>query len=504
MHRTIVLFDVEGFTDPARTDADQAVVREALYTCVRNAFREMRIDWKTCYHEDRGDGMLLLLPADVPKVPVVDPLTDRLLSELNWLNGVLADRNRLGMRMAVHAGEVWFDEHGVSGHAVNHAFRLLDADPLRTALARSRAPLALIASDRFFSDVIRHDRRARPDSFSTVRVRVKNTDGTGWLRCFDDPLPGGVPPGTGQPAAVFDMPARRRNFTGRERELEALRHALLAEQGVGTAAVAVHGLGGVGKSRLVVEYAYRHQADYDVVCWVPAGNPVSVRAHLARLGRKLTGSADFVPADEVMSTLWDSMRGGRRWLLVYDDADDPAELSRYWPRGGGHVLITSRNPAWSALAVPFRLPVLSRAESVEFLRRSTAGRDHARLARLAALVGDLPLALNRRGRTWTSPGHRPTTTSASSSTMNASCSASGRGVVGRAGDHVPREPLQVAVTTCLALHLLGFPVRIAETASAVADRADPMNGTGDRSRRPHSRGAPARGRATVESDSIIT
>ena len=98
--------------------------------------------------------------------------------------------------------------------------------------------------------------------------------------------------------------------------------------------------------------------------------------------------------DEMVAGLFELLRGQARWLLVYDNAESPAQLSGLLPPGGrGHVLVTSRWSAWGAQASPLELDVLVRAESIEFLRRRTGTRDDQGLAALAELVGDLPLAL---------------------------------------------------------------------------------------------------------------
>jgi tetratricopeptide (TPR) repeat protein len=82
-----------------------------------------------------------------------------------------------------------------------------------------------------------------------------------------------------------------------------------------------------------------------------------------------------------------------RWLLVFDNAGDPADIRSWLPGGPGHVLITSREHRWAEIAVPVEVDVLARAESVAILRDRVAGLGAADAGRLAAQLGDLPLAI---------------------------------------------------------------------------------------------------------------
>jgi hypothetical protein len=93
----------------------------------------------------------------------------------------------------------------------------------------------------------------------------------------------------------------------------------------------------------------------------------------------------------------DALRTGRpyqRWLLVLDNADDPADLADYIPVGGpGHVLVTSRNQSWSQTAAPLEVDVFVRAESVDHLVRRVPTLDAQDAIRMAEVLGDLPLAV---------------------------------------------------------------------------------------------------------------
>jgi hypothetical protein len=82
-----------------------------------------------------------------------------------------------------------------------------------------------------------------------------------------------------------------------------------------------------------------------------------------------------------------------RWLLVFDNAGNPADLAGWLPGDAGHVLITSRERAWAEIAAPVEVDVLARAESVAILRDRVTGLGAADADRLGAELGDLPLAV---------------------------------------------------------------------------------------------------------------
>src|SRR5664280_2727547 len=187
---------------------------------------------------------------------------------------------------------------------------------------------------------------------------------------------------------------RNRNFSGRDGLLERIHGDL--QSACATAVVpteAVHGLGRIGKTELATEYAHRFGSDYDITWWIPAEQPTAASAALAGLARKL-GVPEAADRAEMVDGLFEALRARDRWLLVYDNAERPDQLTGLLPRvGGGHVLLTSRWQAWGQQATPLRLGVLTRPESVAFLHHRVGADDPAGLDAIADLLGDLPLAL---------------------------------------------------------------------------------------------------------------
>jgi hypothetical protein len=233
---------------------------------------------------------------------------------------------------------------------------------------------------------------------------------------IDARFPGGGPPlspapdpgsgaraPTGEPATVDDarapavwgsVPPRLTDFVGREAWLTDLRGLLAGSQ---ANPVVIQGLCGIGKTQLAVEYAYRYASAYDLVWWLPCDDAASAYRALAELRVRL-GLPDAAPEadDEGHSELFDRLRRGRpspRWLLIFDNADEPDEIRPLVRPMGGHVLITSRNSSWQATGDMLELDAFSREESVEFLRRRMLRYNPAQAHRIAETVGDLPLFL---------------------------------------------------------------------------------------------------------------
>jgi MinD-like ATPase involved in chromosome partitioning or flagellar assembly/tetratricopeptide (TPR) repeat protein len=203
----------------------------------------------------------------------------------------------------------------------------------------------------------------------------------------------------------WSLPPRNSTFTGRGSVLELLRDRLSASVTV-VVPQALYGLGGVGKTQVALEYAYRFAANYDLVWWISAEQPQLIRSSLAELGTEL-----HLPRsenmDESVRIVLDALRQGRpvnRWLLIFDNVDEPDDVREFIPQGAGHVLLTSRNQAWNREARAVEIDVFTREESIQFLTRRVPGLDQADAAKVAERLGDLPLAVEQAGAWLTATG----------------------------------------------------------------------------------------------------
>ena len=197
-------------------------------------------------------------------------------------------------------------------------------------------------------------------------------------------LPGTIPP-------VWNVPARNPGFTGRDGLLVAVRERLLA--GDKAAVQAFQGMGGVGKTQLAVEYAHRFASAYDLVWWINSEQAGLIGDQVAALGAALGCVEAGTGTEAVRAAVLAELRERSRWLLVFDSAEDPADIIRWLPGGSGHVLITSRGRAWAEIAALVEVDVLARPESVALLQGRVDRLGEADADRLAAQLGDLPLAI---------------------------------------------------------------------------------------------------------------
>jgi hypothetical protein len=182
VYSTIVAVDMAEFTHASRTDHHRQAMHRGLDDILKTAFDGAGIPWAVC--EDRGDGKMIIMPPDFPRARMFEQLPTLLLNELNRYNALHVPEARIRLRLAVNAGDVAADESGQVGTAINHAFRIVDARPVKVDLKVSAGVLALAVSDMIYTEVIAPDPAMEPGTFKKVPVQVKETSATAWLRVY--------------------------------------------------------------------------------------------------------------------------------------------------------------------------------------------------------------------------------------------------------------------------------------------------------------------------------
>lgn len=178
---TLFAVDIAGFTSPGRDDEIRLYLHEELYEVLEKAFDGSGIPWARCFHEDRGDGALIVVPPGVACKGIIDPLPERLRGLIRRHNHVSCQAAGIQLRAAAHIGPVEHDGHGFVGSDINLLFRMLEAPPLKRALAGSGAELALIVSDDVYRRLVcRCPSLISPEAFQRVKFQVKRDRACGW------------------------------------------------------------------------------------------------------------------------------------------------------------------------------------------------------------------------------------------------------------------------------------------------------------------------------------
>lgn len=201
----------------------------------------------------------------------------------------------------------------------------------------------------------------------------------------------------------WNVPCRNNNFIGRIQLLEKIKDFFVQETDTSNTLllVACHGLGGIGKTHLALEYVWQNYQDYNGVYWFNAATRDKLLTEYNKLGLSLKlyrGDENLQISDKsniVKSWLEDQAHAG--WLLVFDNAPNYGGedgINSWIPSEGGKILITSRySIGWSQ---SLSVDSFSREESKAFIKRIFDGKvsDEEEFGdTMANTLGDLALAL---------------------------------------------------------------------------------------------------------------
>jgi tetratricopeptide (TPR) repeat protein/transcriptional regulator with XRE-family HTH domain len=200
-------------------------------------------------------------------------------------------------------------------------------------------------------------------------------------------------------------------FTGRETILTALDARLSAKRPIGLpASVALTGLGGLGKTQVAVEYAYRHALEYSAVFWIEAESRERMLASFLIIAEVLQlPECHDVDQQQIVAAVQRWLSTHHTWLLIGDNMMDWAAMqSLLPPMRQGTLLFTTQRQALGPLAETIDLPPMRTKEGIALvLRRAKVpptkpaeGQmpdEYAAARQLVALLGGLPLALDQAG-----------------------------------------------------------------------------------------------------------
>jgi tetratricopeptide (TPR) repeat protein len=224
---------------------------------------------------------------------------------------------------------------------------------------------------------------------------------------LDRPVfPGSLPP-------IWNVPYPRNSFfIGRDELLTRLHTQLQAGQATALSQPqAITGLGGIGKTQIAVEYAYRFQQDYQVVLWARAEDTEALTSSYVTIATLLNlpeqKEQDQTITIQAVKT-W--LQTHSRWLLILDNADDLSLVPAFLPPAlGGHLLLTTRAFAVGNLANRLEVDTLSAEQGALFLLRRASlmapdatlehvsPQQRALAMQVSQELGGLPLALDQAG-----------------------------------------------------------------------------------------------------------
>jgi len=218
-------------------------------------------------------------------------------------------------------------------------------------------------------------------------------------------------PGTQHPKYPGELPLNnlleRKNphFTGRQKILEDIRATFEKNETIALTQ-AIAGLGGIGKTQVALEYAYRYGYEYDCLWWVNAEKDETILASFQNFAlTKEIIRKDTKETEIIIEAVRNWMQQHDNWLFIFDNAEDyetknVRNFRDYLPQhntGHKHVLITSRNKNWKHIATVFTLEVFSPEEASEFLTHRTGLQPDIHQTELAERLGFLSLALEQAG-----------------------------------------------------------------------------------------------------------
>jgi hypothetical protein len=177
---TVLLTDVAGFGALHRTDYDRRIIRREGLKMMEESLGPL---WEACISQDRGDGLLIVAPAHIPTVRIIERMNRELPDKLRLHNRTYGESARFNLRIAAHVGPVVGDPLGVTGETIIRAARLVDAPVLKETMAETGTGLGIIVSEFVYEIAIGYAGDF-VDAAEYKRLAVSNKEfrGSAWVR----------------------------------------------------------------------------------------------------------------------------------------------------------------------------------------------------------------------------------------------------------------------------------------------------------------------------------
>jgi tetratricopeptide (TPR) repeat protein len=162
--------------------------------------------------------------------------------------------------------------------------------------------------------------------------------------------------------------SRNTSFIGRHSILEHLHDAFLVHS-TGIFVQSLNGMGGIGKTQIALEYAYRYRQTYQAIFWVTADSQGNLLADFATIAQFLDLPQKNEPnQDHIRDAIRQWFQEHTQWLLVLDNVDTITDVQAFLPSTGqGHILITTRAQATGTIAVPCEVEPMDSQEGTQLL-----------------------------------------------------------------------------------------------------------------------------------------
>src|SRR5581483_358735 len=172
-------------------------------------------------------------------------------------------------------------------------------------------------------------------------------------------------------ATRWNVPYRRNPFfTGREELMQRLHMLLRQEKAAAlTQSLVLSGLGGIGKTQMAIEYAYRYAQQYASIFWLNADTMESILSSYSALALLLELPERQEPDQQkVVAAVNRWLSTHRDWLLIVDNVEERELIASVLPTSPeGSLFFTTRRQSLGTLAYPLEVERMSQEEGTRFL-----------------------------------------------------------------------------------------------------------------------------------------